>query len=142
MTTYLDTSALVPLLLDEPGSAQYHLLLDRPGRVTSSMITLVEASAALSRAQRAGRLSARAFDAAQRSLDDLWTQITPLPLTDPIVRFASLVAHRYQLRGYDAMQCASALAISDEPDFVVASGDHGLLTAWDRLGLYTVDIAG
>jgi len=46
----------------------------------------------------------------------------------------------HALRGYDAVHCATALAVASE-DFVAIAGDHDLLRAWSELGIATIDLS-
>ncbi|HEY5854858.1 MAG TPA: type II toxin-antitoxin system VapC family toxin [Aldersonia sp.] len=60
MIGYLDTSALVPLLVAEPISPACRRLWDDADAVVSCRLMYVEVAAALAQAQRMDRLSARA----------------------------------------------------------------------------------
>lgn len=59
MNAYFDTSALVPLLVDEPTSLRATRLWRDADRVASVRLLYPEARAALARAQRMGRLSSQ-----------------------------------------------------------------------------------
>jgi uncharacterized protein len=96
----------------------------------------VEAAAALARARRMGRITARHHRAAVDSLDDLWRDFRVVEVDDITIRRAAELADRHALRGYDAVHCASAERI-DAPDLVVASGDKDVLTACAKLALAT-----
>jgi len=54
---YYDTSAVVPLLIAEPGSARAATLWDQADRVISVRLLYPEARTALADAKRLGRLS-------------------------------------------------------------------------------------
>ena len=58
--------------------------------------------------------------------------------SDEIIRHAAELTAAQGLRGYDAIHCATALAL-DTPDFVAVSGDRALLRAWSTLGIPTAD---
>ena len=138
MILYLDTSALVPLLVTEPSSPRCRRLWDDADLVLCSALGHVEASATLARVERAGRLAAPARAAATRLLDELWTDVTVVPADQPRLRAASALALRHGLRGYDAVHCAAALAVAGD-DVVAASGDHELLAAWRAEDLSVAD---
>ena len=138
MILYLDTSALVPLLVAEAPSPRCRRLWDGADAVLCSALGHVEASAALARSHRAGRLPASALGPAARLLADLWSDITVVPADEPRLRAASAVALRHGLRGYDAVHCAAALSVAAD-DLVAASGDQELLAAWREDGLAVVD---
>ena len=57
MIAYFDTSALIPLLIDEPASVRAARLWDEAARVVSVRLAYPEARAGLARAGRMGRLS-------------------------------------------------------------------------------------
>ncbi len=138
MIVYLDTSAFVPLLVAEPGSALCRRLWDEADEVVASRILCVEASAALAQAARLGRLTEEARRSAVRLLDQLWNELEIVEVDEDVVQRASLLAVECTLRGYDAVHCASAERI-DAPDLVVASGDKKVIEACVALGLATAD---
>jgi uncharacterized protein len=135
---YLDTSALVPLLVTEASSSRCRNLWDDADVVLCSAIGHVEASAALGRNERAGHLSPAARGRAAELLEQLWSDVTVIPADAPRLRAASDAALRHGLRGYDAVHCAAALWVAG-PDLAAASGDLELLSAWREDGVSVVD---
>jgi len=71
---YLDTSALVPLLVVEPSSAAGRRFWDDADTVVTSRLTYVETAAALAQAKRLQRISDRTHRASLRALDERWTE--------------------------------------------------------------------
>lgn len=138
MIAYLDTSALVPLLIDEASSSACRELWDDSDDVVSARLAYVEAAAAVAQARRLGRLTARQQRAALRMLDDLWSQMQIAEIDQPLVERAAQVADQLALRGYDAVHCAAAVLVNDE-SLVAAAGDRELLSAWHTLGVNTFD---
>ncbi|WP_138758538.1 type II toxin-antitoxin system VapC family toxin [Modestobacter altitudinis] len=138
MILYLDTSALVPLLVTEASSLRCRRLWDGADLVLCSALGHVEACAALARTERSGRLSQSALEAATHVLADLWSDIAVVQADELRLRAAAAVALRHGLRGYDAVHCAAALSVADE-ELVAASGDQELLSAWRADGLAVVD---
>jgi predicted nucleic acid-binding protein len=138
LIVYLDTSAVVPLLVAEPTSDFCRYLWDQGDAVTTSRLTYVEAAAALAQAERAGRLTPDEHRAARRSLDRLWAEFDVIEVDDTLSRRAAALARDFALRGYDAVHCASAEQLDDD-DVVAATGDRKLLDAWRKLGLSTAD---
>ena len=57
MIVYVDTSALVPLIISEPTSTAAQRLWDAAGRVVATPLVYVEAHSALAQAQRLGRIT-------------------------------------------------------------------------------------
>jgi predicted nucleic acid-binding protein len=138
---YFDTSAVVPLLVTEPGSAICQQLWDSSDTVVTSRLLYVEAAAALAQARRLDRIRGRDHQAALRLLDQLWAEFEVVEVDARVVDRAAELAHSAALRGYDAVHCASAEQVADD-DLVLASGDHALLAATARLGIATADTNG
>ncbi|MEI4273392.1 type II toxin-antitoxin system VapC family toxin [Klenkia sp. LSe6-5] len=138
MNIYLDTSALVPLIVEEPGTAACRELWERADLAVSSAVTWVEATAALARAARHGRLTAEQLATALQSLDAVWARVAVVPADEQRLDAAAQAARRHALRGYDAVHCACAVSVSGD-DVLAASGDQELLTAWRAEGLAVVD---
>ncbi len=139
MIVYLDTSALVPLLIDEPASPICERLWDDADDVVSVRIAYVEAAAAIAQARRLERLTRSQQRDAIRLLDDKWQQLLLVDVDEPLVRRAGTLADLHSLRGYDAAHCAGAESINDA-EVVAASGDRQLLAAWRALGMNTLDV--
>lgn len=138
MIAYLDTSALVPLVVDEPTTAACQRLWEDADSVATSRILFVETAAALAQARRLGRLTRRQHRDSIDLLDSLWSELAVMEVDEPVVRRAAYLADRYALRGYDAVHCASAEQL-DEQEFVAAAGDQALLDAWLSLGITVFD---
>ena len=139
MIVYLDTSAFVPLLIDEPTSPICERLWDDADDVVSVRIAYVETAAAIAQARRLGRLAQAEQRDAIMLLEDKWAQLLLVDVDEPLVHRAGTLADLHSLRGYDATHCAGAESIND-PDVVAASGDLQLLAAWHALGVNTLDV--
>jgi predicted nucleic acid-binding protein len=135
---YLDTSAFVPLLIDEPTSSACRRFWDDADVVVSSRLLYVETAAALAQARRIGRLTDGEHRRSRRRLDQMWSEMDVIEADEQLVTRAAELANRLSLRGYDAVHCASAEQLDDD-DVVAASGDQKLLTAWLQLGMATYD---
>lgn len=139
MILYLDTSALVPLLIAEQTSDVCGQLWDRADRVTTARLTYVEVAAALAAAERLGRLTAPQYVASREMLNELWGAVDVVELDARLMLSAADVAARRGLRGYDAVHCAAASGLRGE-SLVAAAGDTQLLAAWSAEGLAVIDI--
>lgn len=139
MIAYFDTSALVPLLIDEPASSICERLWDDAEDVVSVRIAYVEAAAAIAQARRLERLTRSQQRDALRLLDETWDQFQLIDVDEPLVHRAGALADLHSLRGYDATHCAGAESINDA-DVVAASGDWQLLAAWRAIGMHTFDV--
>jgi len=134
LIAYFDTSAIVPLLIDEIGSRPAGEIWDRAARLVSVRLAHVEARAALGQAARLGRVSPQQLRSTVRELDDLFVQIDIVDLDEGLIREAGDLAEERGLRAYDAVHLAAARRVADL-DLVVVAGDRALLAAADALGM-------
>jgi uncharacterized protein len=137
---YFDTSAFVPILIDEPSSAACAELWNTADDVVTTRLLYVETAAALARAHRSGRVSSSKLRAAQSGLDELWPEFEVVEIGDELSRRAAELTTRCSLRGYDAVHCAAAEQLVGDGDLVAASGDQVLLAACRDLGIATADV--
>ncbi len=138
MIVYLDTSALVPLVIEAQSSEACRRLWDEADDVVSSRLGYVEAAAALAQARRLERLTPRQQSSALRALDDHWSQMQIAEIDQPLVERAAKLAQDFAMRGYDAVHAASAEFVNGD-SVVAGSGDRHLLEAWRRPGINTYD---
>lgn len=139
MIAYFDTSALFPLLTEEPASPAAADLWDKATRVSTVPPLCPEARATLAQAHRTGRLTESEHSSAESELDSLDRQLDHVEVTaDPAAR-AGQLAEDHALRGYDAVHLAAAETIAD-PDLVVVAADRNLKTAARALGLATANL--
>src|SRR5947207_13907983 len=112
---FLDSSALVKRYISEVGS-QWVLGLVAPGAGNAAHISVVagaEVVAACVRRQRDGSLTPDEAARAITEFSDDWTALYEVVGADrQVVNRAMLLAQRHALRGYDAVQLASALEVS------------------------------
>ena len=139
MIAYFDTSALVPLLIEEPGSGSASRLWDSADRVVSVRIVYPEARAALAQAQRLGRVTAQQLRSVVNDLERRCEQMDMFDVDDALARRAGDLAEQHSLRGYDAVHLAAAHRINDA-ELVVVAGDRPLLAAATADGLTTASI--
>ncbi|HEU4760279.1 MAG TPA: type II toxin-antitoxin system VapC family toxin [Dehalococcoidia bacterium] len=139
MILYLDTSSLLKLYVEEPGSAEVEASAREAAGVASSLVAYAEARAALARAHRDRRLTTRAYRAVVRAFEDQWPSYTAVAVAESIVRLAGTLAERHALRGFDAIHLASALALRDNLQEPVAfsASDGALMAAAGLEGLAT-----
>ncbi|MFJ4046775.1 type II toxin-antitoxin system VapC family toxin [Microbacterium sp. NPDC089987] len=138
MIVYLDTSALVPLLVEEAGTPIALRLWRDATQVACSRLVVVEAAAAIAMGRRAGRLSESEHDALQENATRLIRDMTLIEAYSDIVGQAAELAVRHSLRGYDATHLATATRIRAR-DVLFASGDRMLLRAANDEGFTTID---
>jgi predicted nucleic acid-binding protein len=105
---YFDASALVKRHVDERGSHETIEFAARAEVVATSLISRAEVAAALAKAVRATLLEEDEAREAQRAFVAQWTDIARIPVTEALISRAEKLAWEYGLRGYDAVQLASA----------------------------------
>ena len=138
MIAYLDTSAVVPILIAEPSSDTCRRVWRDADRLVSSRLTVVEAGAALAMAQRQGRITADEERGAWANFLRIWPDVDVVELTVDLALTAASLAASMALRGYDAVHCAAATQLQDR-DLLAVAGDGRLLDAWRALGVAVVD---
>lgn len=134
MIAYFDTSAIIPLLIREPGSGRASRLWDDAGRVVSVRLAYAEARAALAMAARADRITRQGLRGAVAGLERLYRQIDLVEVTDTVVRRAGALAEAHALRGYDAVHLAAASSIGVD-ELVLVAADRELCAAAAAVGL-------
>jgi hypothetical protein len=130
---YFDTSALIPLVVEEPGSDYASRVWDAAERLVTVRVAYPEGRAALAQARRLGRLTPRAYRTVRDGFEDLWRQLDRVEVTATLALRAGDLAEQLALRGYDAVHLAAAETIAD-PDLVVVAGDGPLCDAAVTLG--------
>lgn len=137
MSAYLDASAILPILIEEPGSPlvdRFMAEADQP--LVVSEFAAAEVASALSRLVRTGLLDAG--DATARLADfDAWRASATLDidLQASDIRLAHIFLRRFDLmlRAPDALHAA----ICRRGDLRLVTLDHRLATAAGELGIRT-----
>lgn len=134
MSTFADSSALVKIYADEPG----HEAIRALPVVVVSQLARVEVPAALWRKCRMGEISpddvsvlVAEFEADYYGTADAEARFAVVPVSDLVVSTAARLVGVHGLRGYDAMQLATArLVASADPDCrTFAAADKALRAA-------------
>jgi uncharacterized protein len=107
MTLYLDTSSLVKLYVDEPGSDIVRQLVDAASIVATSSIAYTETRAAMARRRRERALRPRPFASAKKTFEAEWPSYLTVEVTADLRRQAGDFAERYRLRAYDSLHLAA-----------------------------------
>ena len=128
---YWDSSALVSLLVDEPGSQSRQETLRQDAGVVTWWGSRVECASALTRLHRENALDDAGFETSLERLRTLaagWSEVRPL---DRVRRRAIRLLRVHPLRAADALQLAAALvAAAEEPaDLELVCGDARLSAA-------------
>ena len=137
---FWDTSAVVPLLADEPSSEAVLREFERDPRVIAWWGTEVECVSAVTRRERDGALDAQSMVVALDRLDRMslvWTEVEP---GQRVRQVAFRLLRVHPLRAADALQLAAAIVASeDQPaslQFVTL--DDRLALAAEREGFTVV----
>lgn len=134
MIAYFDTSAFIPLVIEEPGSQVAGRLWDEADHVVSVRLIYVEARAALAQAQRMRRVTRRRLPRLVEAVGSLYVQLDRMDVDEALVRRAGELAQQFGLRGYDAVHLAGAERLADS-ELVLVAGDGLLLDAATKLGI-------
>lgn len=136
---YLDSSALVKRYADEAGSTWIRQITDANALHTILLaeITLAEVAAALAAKHRApnGITQEQRDRILSRFLQDCEDHFLLLPVDRPVIDRAVELTQPHRLRGYDAVQLATALVTSETlqsqnlPPLLFVAADNDLLTA-------------
>jgi uncharacterized protein len=127
---YWDSSALVPLFVQEPESGKRNTMLEADRAVATWWGTRVECASALARLQRTGEVDAAGSAAAQASLEMLAAEWTEVPPSEDLRRTALRLLRVHPLRAADALQLAAAIAVSrGDPSTLTFLCSYGQLAA-------------
>ena len=139
MIAYLDASALVKRYVVERGSRETMALTAEAELIATSIVTRAEVAAAFAKAVRTGLLTERSARKAQRSFAGDWPDLVRVPVTEALAARAEAFAWDHALRGYDAVQLASAVTWRESvgAEIVLATFDQQLWDAAPKAGLRT-----
>src|SRR3954471_4832743 len=99
MTLYLDTSSLVKLYVEEPGSDEVRQDLSEADSGATSAVSYAEARAAFARHYRNGRFTQATFRTVKREFDADWLRLAIVEPTIALCRAAGELAEQHGLRG-------------------------------------------
>jgi len=127
---FWDASAVIPLLVEEPGRERLLERLEEDSEVLSWWGTPVEITCALARREREKLLTSDEVSAtlsALRALAEGWHEIVP---SDAVRRTAQRLLRTHALRAADSLQLAAALIAADHDP-----GSLEIVCLDERLGL-------
>lgn len=137
MIAHLDASALVKRYVVERGSSETIALTADSEMTATSIVSRAEVAAALAKAVRVGLVNDEVARNAQRRFTGDWPDLVRVPVTEALVERAERLAWEHGLRGYDAVQLASALTWQESTgeEIALATFDQQLWEAAKRTGL-------
>ena len=137
MIAYLDASALVKRYIVEGGSQETIALTADSDVTATSIVSRAEVAAAFAKAARMGLVEDDVARNAQRRFAGDWPDLARVSVTEAVVERAERLTWEHGLRGYDAVQLASALTWQESvgEEIVLATFDRLLWEAARRSGL-------
>ena len=136
MITYVDTSLLIKLLVEEHGSQEAAQLWDRADTLATGRLTYSRRRSRSRRRIASNASTTTLNEPPDRGLEHLWDQCHVIEIDEAVASQAALLARAEQLRGYDAVHLAAALSIHAT---VIASADRDLCRAAGACGLHVAD---
>ena len=138
---YWDTSAILPLIVDEPARERLLELYRQDSQIVAWWTTPVEIASAVARREREGRISADEADAALKAAKRLaaaWHEVVP---SNAVRRTAERLLRVHSLRAADSLQLSAALiaANHDPSTLEMLCLDSRLAAAARREGFVVVD---
>lgn len=115
LPVYLDSSAIVKLVITESESQALFAALDRWSDRVSSALATVEVHRALRRTDQPKSAHLRA--------NDVLNSLTLIRLDDPVLMRAASFSNP-GIRSLDAIHLASALSIGDDPEALITYDDR------------------
>jgi hypothetical protein len=112
---FWDGSALVPLVLQQSGSAEVERWLAEDPEAVTWTLTRVEVVSALRRLVRDGELPENAASRAEALLAELLTHTHVVADVERVKEHACRLLRVHALRGADSLQLGAALAWADGP---------------------------
>jgi predicted nucleic acid-binding protein len=137
MIAYVETSAVVKLVVDGPGAEVVADVWDRADEVVSSDILYAETCAALAAIRQAGGLDEAAYRHAVREAEDVAGRLRLVALDETIAAAAGDLAERHSLCGSAAIHLAAALSV-DAPRIVITTWEPALSRAAADCGMPVV----
>jgi len=114
MVTYLDTSSLVKLYVEEEDSPKVENLVKSSQATATSLVAYAEARAAFARRFREKAFTAREYRRLIASFNNDWDNYLIVRVTIELVLLAGNLAEKHGLRGFDAIHLSSALTLRSE----------------------------
>jgi predicted nucleic acid-binding protein len=121
-------------LVDEPGTEETQSAYNEADGIRTTAIAHVEATAALSRMRKGGRLTPTQLRRAIEDMESLWRGIDSHAVSDALLAKAAESARTHSLRAYDSVHLAGALSFAAGEELEFACWDKELRHAAKRHG--------
>ena len=138
---YWDTSAVLPLIVDEPARQRLLTLYEEDPQLVTWWATPIEIASAVARREREGTITSDEADAALKSakcLGAAWHEVIP---SEMVRRTAERLLRLHNLRAADSLQLSAALiaANHDPTTLEMVCFDNRLTLAARREGFTVID---
>lgn len=144
MNLYLDSSALLKRYLVELGTPETRQVIEKAAVQSTTVVSRAEVAAALAKTVRTETLTQKEARSALETFRRDWTYFSQQQVTDEVLARAERLAFEDGLRGYDAVQLASAIVwqqgLGEDVTFATfdrqlwaAAGQHALTPFPDDL---------
>ncbi len=110
MILYVDSSAIVKRYISEPGSNEMQSAVEQAEAIGTTAVSRAEVVAAFRKAVRVQVVLEKDARIALRAFNKGWRDLVRTRVTERLVQHAAGLAWSHGLRGYDAIQLASAAA--------------------------------
>ena len=116
MRIFLDTSAWIKYFIEEPGTIEIQKFLfkkssSRKNSFAASAVTYAEFYATIKRALRGNRIRQMQYDRVKNEFEEQWVNIDVPIVNNELIEYSGRLAEKYALKGCDAFQLSSAIAI-------------------------------
>ena len=137
MILYLDSSAIVKLYTGEAGTLEVDDAIAEADVSGTTVLSRAEVAAALKKARRTRALDERSAALALRRFNRNWLRYVRIRVTHRLVQRAAELAWDHDLRGYDSVHLASAVAwqLKLQGKVTLATFDLALWGAAKAIGL-------
>lgn len=129
---------MIKLLVDEPGADEARRAFLEADGIRTTAIARVEATAALMRMRKGGRLTPTQLNLALEDLENVWRGIFSHSLNEMLLARAVESARQHSLRAYDAVHLGGALSFAAGEDLDFACWDKELREAARKQGFALV----
>ena len=133
---FWDSSAIVPLMVVEAGSARVRNWFDSDSEIIVWTLTRLELLSAIARRRREESRSAAMLAVARRNILRAWDGWSEITTVELVRRHAERLVESYPLRAADALQLGAALiaAEGDPTNLELVTLDRNLADAAEREG--------
>lgn len=127
--------------MQETGSEEARTAYLSAGSVLCVSIGFVEATSALARMRKGGRIGAAQLRDKRAELEQLWRSVDVHATTDALIEMAARGAEEDALRAYDAVHLAAAVSFAQGDEIEFACWDQELREAAARRGFALVPLS-